>query len=151
MKFKIILIVAQIVLLAAVAGGVWWFTKPDPVLVEGEEAAAAEQALKEPIYYSIDPSFVVNLMDSRSIRFVQIQVDLMTRDEEVAELLEKYLPRIRNDLIMQFSKLNREAIEGEAARIKIQQEALNTVNAVLKAEAGRGGVEAVYFSKFVMQ
>lgn len=152
MKSKILMIVVQVLLLAVAGGATWWFTQGNkPPAVEASDAAAASPASKQPLYYSIEPAFVVNLLESRAVRFLQIQVDLMTRQNDVIPMVEKYLPRIRNDLIMLFAKLNRDSIATEEARLKIQQDALAVINAVLEQEGGRGGIEAVYFSKFVMQ
>lgn len=151
MKSKIILILVQVVLLGVAGGATWWFTKGSaPAPVDGEVVEEAPKA-KQPIYFSIEPAFVVNLQDTRSTRFVQIKVDLMSREQEVLDRVEMYLPRVRNDLIMLFSRLDREAISTEESRLKLQQDTLDTVNTVLKDEAGKAGIEAVYFSKFVVQ
>ncbi len=152
MKSKVLMIVLQVVLLAVAGGATWWFTQGSkPAVAPDAEAAAAVSVGKQPLYYSIEPAFVVNLLESRAVRFLQIQVDLMTREQGVIPEVEKYLPRIRNDLIMLFAKLDRDSIATEEARLKIQQDALAAVNTVLEQEGGRGGIEAVYFSKFVMQ
>lgn len=151
MKKKVILIAVQVVLLAIAGGATWWFTKGSAPAPLDEQAQTEAAKPKQPIYLSIEPAFVVNLQDSRATRFVQIQVDLMSRDEEVLQKVQMYLPRVRNDLIMLFSRLTKESISTEEARLKIQQDALDTVNTVLQQESGKAGIEAVYFSKFVMQ
>ena len=149
MKNKIIMIVVQVVLLIVAAGATWWFMRPAPQPSAEEVAAAAEPASKEPIYFSIHPPFVVNLADGRTLRFLQVEMELMTRDSDVEDLLKKHQPRVRNDLML--SKLTREEVMTEESRLKIQQDSVDIVNKVLMDEAGKGGVEAVYFSKFVMQ
>ena len=93
----------------------------------------------------------MNLQNERGIRFLMIEIDLMTRKDDVFSKVEQYEPRIRNDLLMLFSKLDREAIATAEQRQKLQNEALATINGVLKAESGKPGVEAVYFTKFVVQ
>ncbi len=157
MNKKVLMIVGQVVVLAAAVGGTWWFMRPPPgtgPAVAGEGGAPEPTVLpvaREPIYYSLEPAFVVNLQDGRSMRFLQVQVDLMSRHKKVIELLETYSSRIRNDLIMLFSSANRDAIRTAEGREALQQEALNTVNKVLMDETGMAGIEAVYFTKFVMQ
>lgn len=155
MKSKIIMIAIQIVLLGIAGGATWWFTKSSAPPVATEAGAAGTTAVapatKPPVYFSIDPSFTVNLVDARGMRFLQVNVDVMSRDEEVISKVEAYLPRVRNDLIMLFTKLSKDDVNTEASRLKIQADALAVINKVLKDESGKAGVEAVYFSKFVMQ
>ncbi|MBW2941595.1 flagellar basal body-associated FliL family protein [Zhongshania aquimaris] len=156
MNKKIIMIAVQVLVLVAAVGGTWFFMHepaPEPVAVgaDGKPAAAEMDQKKEPEYYSLSPSFVVNLQNERGIRFLMIEIDLMTRKDDVFSKVEQYEPRIRNDLLMLFSKLDREAIATAEQRQTLQNEALATINGVLKAESGKPGVEAVYFTKFVVQ
>ena len=52
---------------------------------------------------------------------------------------------------MMFSSLTKEMINSLEGRKEIQRKTVATVNAVLEAETGKGGIEDVYFTKFVMQ
>ncbi|WP_320837656.1 flagellar basal body-associated FliL family protein [Zhongshania sp.] len=154
MKSKIILIVGVLVLLLAAVGGTWWFMKstaPPMPAADGEAAVAAVSALKAPEYYSLSPSFVVNLQNERSMRFLMIEIELMSRRDDTFSRVEQYEPRIRNDLLLFLSKLDREAIATVEQRQKIQEEAMAVINDVLKTESGKGGIDAVYFTKFVVQ
>lgn len=156
MKSKIILIVGVVVLLLAAVGGTWFFMKssapaPMPTGAEGEMMAAASPALKAPEYYSLSPSFVVNLQNERGMRFLMIEIELMSRRDDTFNRVEQYEPRIRNDILLFLSKLDREAIATVEQRQKIQEEAMAVINGVLIAESGKGGVDAVYFTKFVVQ
>lgn len=151
-KQFIILILVQSILLVGAVGGVWFVGQShDSDTAGGEMDENGRVALADPIYYPIEEPFVVNVPDGRSVRFLQIQIELMTREEGVIPLVEQFLPRIRNDLILLFSSITKESVTIESDRLGIQSKALDTVNAVLMAEAGKAGVEAVYFTKFVMQ
>lgn len=150
MKKTVLLIVSQIVLLVAAIGGTWFFLGNAGDTGQAPAVKAAPTAA-EPIYITMDPPFVVNMTDGRAVRFLQVQIDLMTRKDSVVKKLEKYDPRIRNDLIMLFSNVTREDIQSREGRELLQQSALAAVNQVLQDETGSAGVEAVYFTKFVMQ
>lgn len=157
MNKKIIMIAVQVLVLIAAVGATWFFVHepaPEPVAVVGEDGKPTIEIAgqkKEPEYYSLSPSFVVNLQNERGIRFLMVEIDLMSRRDDVFPRVEQYEPRIRNDLLMLFSKLDREAIATAEQRQQLQDEALATINAVLNAESGKGGVDAVYFTKFVIQ
>jgi flagellar FliL protein len=158
MKSKIILIVAAVGVLLIAVGATWWLTKapaPKVMPVEGGEVVAPTpapaSAMKTPEYYSLSPNFVVNLQGERGSRFLMVEMELMSRRDDTFSGVEQYEPRIRNDLLMLLSNLDREAIVTVEQRQKIQTDALEVINSVLKEESGKGGVDAVYFSKFVVQ
>lgn len=160
-KTILIIVVAQTVLIVATIAGTWMLflsTQSVPaVVVEGEgdkvkaKAAEAAKKLKDPIYFSVEPVFVVNLKDGNSMRYLQVQIDLMSRDSVDVEKVEKYNTRIRNDLLMLFGTVAREDLMLPNGKTDLQKRALDTVNKVLIDESGKGTVEALYFSKFVIQ
>jgi flagellar FliL protein len=158
MKSKIILIVAAVGVLLIAVGATWWLTKaaaPKVMPVEGGEVVAPTpapaSAMKTPEYYSLSPNFVVNLQGERGSRFLMVEMELMSRRDDTFSGVEQYEPRIRNDLLMLLSNLDREGIATVEQRQKLQTDALEVINSVLKEESGKGGVDAVYFSKFVVQ
>lgn len=150
-KQFIILILVQSILLVGAVGGVWMLGQGQDCGTGGAMAESGHAPMADPIYYPIEEPFVVNVPDGRQVRFLQIQIELMTREEGVVPMVEQFLPRIRNDLILLFSSITKESVTIESDRLSIQGKALDTVNAVLMAEAGKAGIEAVYFTKFVMQ
>ena len=150
-KNKFVLIGLVVVLLAATAGGTWFVMRGSNEPAAEAEAEAAAPAVKAPIIHSLSPSFVVNLFNERSTRFLQVDVEVMSRDEEVISKLEDYEVRIRHELIMMFSSLTKEMINSLEGRKEIQAKTVATINSVLEAETGKGGIEDVYFTKFVMQ
>lgn len=105
-----------------------------------------------PIYIALDPPFVVNFETEQLVRFLQVTVELMTRDAATSELLKTHDPVIRNDLLMLFANQKYQNVSTRAGKEQLRQEALETIRKVL---AGAGGepqrLEAVYFTSFVMQ
>ncbi|PQA38264.1 flagellar basal body-associated FliL family protein, partial [Amnimonas aquatica] len=114
-------------------------------------SAPAPKVAKDPLYLTIDPAFVVNIRDGARYRFLQVQVDLMSRDAIVIANVEKLMPRLKGELTMLYSALDSEQVHLPEGRQALQKNTLDLLNKVLAEETGRGGVEAVYFSKFVVQ
>ncbi|RME32655.1 MAG: flagellar protein [Gammaproteobacteria bacterium] len=127
------------------------------MLVGGKEEAepAGEEVVeapKEPHYFSLDPPFTVNLEGGgKRPRYLQITLDAMTYDEEVLEAVKQHMPLIRNNLVMLFGRQKLEELATPEGKEKLRQETLKTIQQVLEQETGKPGVEAVYFSSFVMQ
>jgi len=160
---KIILIVVLvIVLIVASIGATLFFAgviggekKLQDVAVEqSEETEKPEKKgkiKKEPVYYAFDPAFVVNFNDGKSIRYLQLTLEIMTYNALVVDDVEKHMPVIRNNLIMMLSNLNYEVINTVAGKRKLQDEALTEIKSILLEKTGKEGVEEVYFTGFVMQ
>ena len=109
------------------------------------------ESLSPAVYVSLDPPFVVNLTGGGSARFLQVTVDVMTRDPNMEELVKIHMPAIRNNLVMLFSSQTAESISTLEGKEHLRSEALKVVQEVLENETGDPGIEAVYFTSFVMQ
>ncbi len=128
-------------------------------LVEDEpegETAAVEQAPPEPasqeaIYYPLNEKLVVNYNVRGRQRFLQVEISLMFRDNDVAKALDQHMPRIRNDLIMLMSGQEFEDLQTPEGRELLRQDALRSTQAILQEEIGKPGIEQVLFTSFVMQ
>lgn len=104
-----------------------------------------------PIYEELGDVFVVNFIENNQLRYLQVKVEVMTRDPEAAEQVKTHMPLIRNNLVMLFSSLDYQTISTVAGKQKIRDEALAEIQSIMKQETGKPGVEAVYFTSFVMQ
>jgi flagellar FliL protein len=117
----------------------------------GGEMADADAARQPAIYFALDPAFVVNFQAGDSIRFLQTQVEVMSRDKQVITAVEQHMPVIRNNLIILFSSQDFATISTRVGKERLRAQTLSEVQKVLKREIGEPGVEAVYFTSFVMQ
>lgn len=113
--------------------------------------AAAQKPQAPPVYVELGEPFVVNFIDGSQIRYLQVRIEAMTRDPAVVQAVSRHLPRIRNNLVFMFSAFDYAALGTVAGKQKIRDEALAEVQSVLKQEIGDTGVEAIYFTSFVMQ
>lgn len=180
-KKMLIIIVAAVVALAAAGGGAYMFLghKADDESAEsddsGDEAAADEEAKpakkskkgdkkgkkgkkdepKAPaIYVKLDPPFVVNFEAQGVMRFLQVTVEVLTRDPHVAEMVKANDPRIRNDLLMLFGSMSSTDLKTNEGKEKLRTDALAVVAKIVAeesdAETGKK-VEQLFFTSFVMQ
>lgn len=106
---------------------------------------------REAIYVELSPAFTVNFHGTHGARFLQISVEAMTREPKVRELLKQHMPMIRNQLVLLFSSQSAEELATREGKEKLLQDTLTTIQKVLERETGTGGVEAVFFTSFVMQ
>jgi flagellar protein FliL len=162
-KSKLIPMIAVAALVAAgTGGGVYWFTtkSSDDVAAEEEDTKggkaktkAKEEKPKGPaIYVEFDPPFVVNFEAKGMTRFLQVTIQVMTRDPTTAELVKQHDPVIRNDLLLLFSNQTYDTISTREGKEKLRAEALQVVATALDAEGASGkSVEQLYFTSFVMQ
>lgn len=146
-----LLITAAVAVLAAAAagGGVWFYAGKS---AGGAAKAAEPQRPPQAHYLALEPAFVVNLNGSYDgPRYLQIEAQLMTRDELALAELTTHVPAIRANLLMLFSQVEPEQIADRAGRQKLQAEALAEVQKVMEAETGKKCADEILFTSFVTQ
>ena len=146
-KGKLLLIGAIVVLAAGGAGG-WFMMKGGHK--QGENAAEVTKS-KPSVYLQLDPAFVVNFQDETALRFLQVGVNVMSHDPEAIVAAKEADPEIRNALLMLFSAQDVKSLSDVKGKQKLQAAALAEIQRVLKEKIGRPGVDAVYFTSFIMQ
>lgn len=151
-KTLLIAIVGAVVVLGGGAGAYFGFLKKGG---EEEQAKAEEHApeVKHPAeFVELDPPFVVNFEPGSGARFLQIAVQLMTRDPLMAAFLEHNVPIIRNDLLLLFGNKKVEEVSTQDGKEALRAAALEAVRKIIEAEGQKPeALEAVYFTSFVMQ
>jgi flagellar FliL protein len=117
-----------------------------------KEAVKAKEPLAPPLYVALDPPFVVNFEGEQLVRFLQITVQVMTRDPATVEVLKANDPVVRNDLLMLFANQKYEVVAARAGKEKLRSDALAAIRHVVESGGGKADhVEQVYFTSFVMQ
>lgn len=102
-------------------------------------------------YVSLEPPFVVNFEGNSAARFLQISVDVMSRKAEYTEHIKKHMPVIRNNLVLLFGSQTYDKVNTLKGKEDLRQKALAEVQKILEEETGDAGIEALYFTSFVMQ
>jgi flagellar protein FliL len=148
---KLILIAAIAVLVLGGGAGAFFLIGGEPA--EGAEKQAEEAEPKlPPQYVALEPPFVVNFEADSAVRFLQVTVQLMSRDQHTIELLKTSDPVVRNDLLLLLGNQKYETISSREGKEALRGQALETVRGIVKDGGGEPAkVEAVYFTSFVMQ
>lgn len=119
----------------------------------GHEAGAEEDSEPKgpPQYIAIDPSLIASVADGQVMRFLQVDVQLMTRDPEAALAIETHEPVIRNNLLMLLSSQSLKSLSTKEGKEALRASALAEVREILAAEGAQPNVDDLYFTGFVIQ
>jgi flagellar FliL protein len=175
-KLLIIIAVAVLVLGGGGAGAFFFMHKSaadEEVTADaGEQAADAKDAKKdkgkakgkkdkkgksaEPkapaIYVKYEPPFVVNFDAKGVMRFLQVSMEVMTRDGATAEEIKLHEPKIRNNMLLLLGSQTSDTLSTMEGKEELRRKALETIAKVIEDEGGEGKkVEDIYFTSFVMQ
>lgn len=143
------LVVSLLVLLLAGGGGAAWYVlMAQPA---GDEAGAKDAPKAKLQYIAIEPTFTVNLADKPALRFLQLQMEVATRDPKTLLHIEEHMPAIRHNLLMLFGSKSYEDLRSREGKQALQQAALDEIRATLTRQDVAGEVESVLFTSFVMQ
>ena len=112
-----------------------------------EDAAPEMEPEAPPVYIRMEP-FIVNFVQEEALRYLQLTIQLMTRDAEIETDIAAYRPEIRNALILLLSGHSYRELITREGKEAIREEIRLEVNNILKKEEG---VESVYLTGFVMQ
>lgn len=181
-KMTTILLIVLIVLVLIMGGvGAWLFLGKDSndSDSDGKSTDAKDQTEKvlEPLHYlSLVPEFVVNFGPGSKVRYLQIDLQVSTREEKSLNTINTYRPVLRNDILVLLSGLSFEELRYRAGKEALQVKLLNTINNIVtdamhgekkkeghgskddvavnekqKTEHAEGPIENVYFTSFIMQ
>jgi flagellar FliL protein len=120
------------------------------VKAAGGGAHAEEAEAKGEIYYAIDPPLVVNFEEGGAVRFLQIAMEAMSKDQKAIDSVTKNVPLIRNNLLLIMSNRDYQGLMSREGKEKLRQEALAEVRAVAKKE-GAPPIDDLLFTSFVVQ
>jgi flagellar FliL protein len=112
----------------------------------------AKEPLAPPIYVALDPPFVVNFEGDQLVRFLQVTVQVMTRDPATVEVLKANDPVVRNDLLLLLANQQYDVVATRSGKEKLRADTLAAIRHVIDSSGGKAtNIEQVYFTSFVMQ
>jgi flagellar protein FliL len=146
-KLILIIVLALVVVGGGVGGFLFWKSR------QGEHKKEEEHKPVLPLQFvPLDPPFVVNFQGQQTVRFLQIEVRLSSRELATVELMKANEPVIRNDLLMLFGAQDAAQLATREGKEKLRAESLALVRKIVKAEQGKPEtVDNVFFTSFVMQ
>jgi flagellar FliL protein len=104
------------------------------------------------LYVKYEPPFVVNFDAKGVMRFLQISMEVMTRDAPTSEVIKLHEPKIRNNMLMLLGSQTYDTLSSMEGKEGLRKQALETIAKVVEEEGGEAKeVEDLYFTSFVMQ
>lgn len=152
---KLYIIIAAVIVLLGVGGGSAWF------FLNGDDTAKPVSAAKpvqkkEPdtpkaIYVDLKEDIIVGINDATGKKHhFNVAIAVMTRDKGIETVITQHEPIIINDLVALFGAENYQALTDPEGKDALRQKALKVIQAIVKEQSGKTGVEAILFTKFVM-
>jgi flagellar FliL protein len=133
--------IAMVALMLLVSSnGVYAATEED---VEAPGTVKAE-------YVRFSPDFVVNLKSTEP-HFLMVTVQGMSRGPEGMLVAKHHMPARRHHLLMLLSEQTHESLTSVESKQPLMQAALVKIQELLVAETGKPGIEAVFFTDFVVE
>lgn len=119
----------------------------DEAVEDGAPASAGPA-----IYQSLHPPLVINFKDSfGDSHFMQITMEVMSRDQEVINAVREHTPVIRNALILMFGNADYDVVTTREGKEQMLDEALSEIQGVMEERIGETGVEEVFFTSLIIQ
>lgn len=133
-----------------------FFSSEEKSEAEATDDEVVEEAVLEPaIYFDLsgksEQKFIVQVQ-SDDIRMMQVSISVMARKQEVIDVVETHLPRLRNNILLLLASEDPEKLKMAKGKEKLRNKILKEVQQVVEEEMGeKDGVEGLYFTGFVMQ
>jgi flagellar FliL protein len=124
--------------------------KITPILPVAASGGHGEGEGKAAVFTPIDPPLVVNFEEGSAVRFLQISMEIMAKDQKGLDSVQKNMPLIRNNLLLLMSNRDYQSLMSREGKEKLRGEALAEIRAVQKKQGG-DDVEDLLFTSFVVQ
>lgn len=145
-------ITLALVLAGAGAGGYVWWQQAQAVAAASNGKGKNKAVNKSPaLYHALEPSFVVNLSDEDAVRYMQADLQIMTRDPATLAAIQQHTPALRNRLLLLFSQQSALQLRQRSAKERLQEQALEETRQLLRREQAPAKVESVFFTSLVTQ
>jgi len=153
-KKLILIIVGAVVGLMIVIGatvGVTLMMVGDDAQQAGEGGAAGGKVIPKDAIYIPIKTMTVNFSEKAAAQFLQIDVNIMTYDPELVDLIKTHMPIIRNDMLNLLGTQTYKEISTSEGKESLRVKLLLIVQKILMEQENRDGIEAIYFTKIIMQ
>ena len=149
---KLLMILIPVMLLSiAGSGGITYYLMSNMAPSSAEAEAEAPDVIEnpDPIYIQVG-KILVNVDYQGDIRYIQGDVQLMFHHQESADIAERDMPVIINELNTLFARQAFGEMRSVEGKEKLRRASLAAINRVLKFPDG-AGVQDVYFTSFNLQ
>ncbi|MEY3807097.1 MAG: hypothetical protein RI893_73 [Pseudomonadota bacterium] len=151
-KNMIIIVISTVVILLVLGVGAFFFMKGRSPEGEKIEQPVHESATPtEKLYFDMSKPVIVDFPKGSVVKHGRISVSMLIEDAEITGVLKKNEPMILNNLLMLIGAQDSAVLNTGEGKEMLRKAILEDVNAILKKVAGKGEVEDIFFTSFVMQ
>ncbi len=139
---------ASVLICAAAGGG---FLLMHSKATSKTQAKAVHHPSGPPHYLPLKP-FVVNFQGSQQARYLQVALQVMSRDPKTLTLIQQNDPVVRNNLLLLLGSQQATVLATEAGKQQLRAAVLAAIRKIVADAGGHPShVAAIYFTSFVMQ
>jgi flagellar FliL protein len=168
-KLKLMILILIVLLILAAGGGAAYYflfrDAAEPAEGAEEPHGSASEPASEPvtehapakpseeaplIYHALEP-VTVNITAPGPVRFLRLNLTIVTRDPNVVAAVDKHLPLIRNDLLAHLSGQNYGTVNTPEGKDALRGDLKNMLIKILTRAREPVGVEDILFTDLVMQ
>ncbi|MCH8552564.1 MAG: flagellar basal body-associated FliL family protein [Natronospirillum sp.] len=102
-------------------------------------------------YVDLQPEFVLNYGRDGRIRFLRMEVNLVTGGEEGASQLNYHAPALRHIVVLNVTEADRSDLNTSSGREALRRSIRSEMRAFMEHETGSPQVERVLFSNLIVQ
>lgn len=146
------IVIGVLVLALGGMGGAFFLMKGGDSKEAGAEAADdGKVAEVKPAHYLALDKLVVNFGPGAPVRFLQVNLQVMSYDPAALKAVETHMPAIRNDILLLLGGQKYEVVSTPEGMEQLRGTILAKVQNVLDTYEKERKVDAVYYTEFVMQ
>ena len=145
----IIMIVAALILVAGSIGGTLYFSGALDKKEEDQVKVISE--LNPTFYIKLEPEFIVNFAGDQEASYIQVEIELMTRDQSFVDEATKKMPAIRHQILLILSNQKFNELRTRDGKDKLRTDILNKIQEMIPGNPKVPAIESIYFTMFVMQ
>ena len=136
----LIILLVLVVLLGAGGAGVYFMFMKTP------SGAGAAVTKEEPVYYPMS-TFLVNLADPGSKRFLKVVIELKLSSKEAEEECKEKDVELRDEILTELSSQESDSVVSAEDKVRLKKQLMQSLNHVLT----KGKVLEIYFTDFLIQ
>lgn len=145
----IIMIVLALLLIGGSIGGTLYFSGALEKNAEEEKKVLSE--ISPTLYLKLEPEFIVNFGAEQEVNYIQLEIQLMAREQHYIDQVVQNMPAIRHQILLLLSGQQYSELRTTAGKEKLRAEILSKIHEILQTTSQVPGIEAVYFTMFIMQ
>lgn len=142
------IIIAVLVLALAGLGAAFFLMQGKQ---EGAEDGDNQVTRVRQAHYLALSKMVVNFPGGAPVRFLQVNMQLMSYEPAALKAVETHMPAIRNDILLLLGMQEYAVVSTAEGKEQLRQQLLEKVQHVLDTYDAGHRIDAIYFTEFIMQ